>query len=88
MGSASRAVAMAPSSSAQSSTRLTPRLDPARAGLTNTGSPSRSFSSTVRVDLPLRSTTQVPTGSPSAASSFLVNSLSMPAALASTPAPT
>ena len=35
-----------------------------------------------------RSTTWSPMGSPSAANSFLVNSLSMPAALASTPAPT
>ena len=64
-----------------------PKEEPARDGLTNTGRPSRSFSSSVMV-IPLRSTTYGPIGMPSAAQSFLVNSLSMAAAEAKTFAPT
>ena len=47
-GSVSRAYSIAASRSAQESTRLTPSDDPARAGLTNTGRPSRSPSVTQR----------------------------------------
>ena len=70
-------------------------LDPAREGFTKTGSPSRSraaSSSTAgsghTAPAASRSTTWSPCGSPAAASSFLVNSLSMDAALANTPDPT
>src|SRR4051812_41804340 len=64
-----------------------PKLDPARLGLTNTGSPSRPRSAPDS-DWPARSTVYGPTGMPSSSASFLVNSLSMPAAEANTPAPT
>ena len=47
-GSSARAFATAASRSAQSATRLMPTDEPARAGLTNTGSPSRSRSASVR----------------------------------------
>jgi hypothetical protein len=85
--SISRAVATAASSWDQSSTLVMPKDEPARDGLTKTGSPSRSLSASLNV-IPLRSTTYGPTGMPSAAQSFLVNSLSMAAAEAKTFAPT
>ena len=72
-----------------------PMLDPARAGFTKTGSPSRSRAAASRTagsgqtaPAASRSTTWSPCGSPAAASSFLVNSLSMEAALENTPDPT
>ena len=77
LSSTARAVAIAAGSSAQSSTRLIPIDEPPRAGLTNTGSPSRSRSAARRASPPARTTAYGPTGSPSAASSFLVNSLSI-----------
>ena len=49
LGSIARAVAIAASRSAQSVTLVMPVDEPARAGLTNTGSPSRSRWSSVRV---------------------------------------
>ena len=55
--------------------------------MTKTGSPSRSLSASLSV-IPLRSTAYGPTGMPSAAQSFLVNSLSIAAAEAKTFAPT
>ena len=64
-----------------------PKLDPARDGLTNTGSPRRARSASLS-DCPARSTAYGPTGIPSAVASFLVNSLSIAAAEANTPAPT
>ena len=64
-----------------------PYDDPARDGLTKTGRPSRSLSAADSV-APARSTAYGPTGMPSAAASFLVNSLSMAAAEAKTLAPT
>jgi len=69
-------------------TRLTPIDEPPRAGLTNTGSPRLSRCAGSSVDCDARSTACAPIGSPSATSNFLVNSLSIPAALANTPAPT
>src|SRR5271167_711713 len=88
LGSCWRALATAAGSWSQLDTRLTPIDEPPRAGLTNTGTPSNSRSSGCSSGRDGRSTACGPTGSPSATSSFLVNSLSMPAALASTPAPT
>ena len=87
LASAARAVASAAGRSAQSSTRLIPIEEPPRAGLTKTGSPSRSRS-VAASDRPARTTVYGPTGSPSASSSFLVNSLSIATALPSTPEPT
>ncbi len=87
LSSAARAAAIAAGSAAQSSTRLIPIDEPPRAGLTNTGSPSRSWSASAS-DAPARTTAYGPTGRPSAASSFLVNSLSIATALPSTPEPT
>src|SRR6266487_4392995 len=55
-GSTSRAAATAASNSDQSATLLMPMLDPALAGLTNTGSPSRSRSSAGSEPVPGRST--------------------------------
>src|SRR5262245_29006803 len=86
-GSTARAAAIASSSRSQSLTLLIPYDEPARAGLTNTGRPSRSRSAGLS-DWPARSTAYGPTGMPSAAASFLVNSLSMAAAEAKTLAPT
>ena len=63
-----------------------PNDEPARDGLTKTGRPSRSWSASDSVD-PARSTAYGPTGMPSAAASFLVNSLSIAAAEANTFAP-
>ena len=57
--------------SAQSVTRVMPTEDPARAGLTNTGRPSRSRSAAVSVAVPRRSTTRSPTGRPSARQQLL-----------------
>ena len=77
-------------------------LEPPRAGLTNTGQPSSAISSStrlrsarppeVRPPAPLRqsrsrTTTYRPTGRPRAVMSSFMYSLSMPAALAKTPAP-
>ena len=64
-----------------------PNDEPARDGLTKTGRPSRCLSVSLSV-IPLRSTAYAPTGMPSAAQSFLVNSLSIAAAEAKTFAPT
>ena len=64
-----------------------PNDEPARDGLTKTGRPSRSLSCSLSV-MPLRSTAYGPTGMPSTAQSFLVNSLSIAAAEANTFAPT
>jgi hypothetical protein len=66
---------------------LIPCEDPARDGFTKTGRPSRSRSASDS-EQPARSTAYGPTGMPSAAASFLVNSLSMAAAEAKTFAPT
>ena len=87
-GSCRRASAIAAGSSSAFITRLTPIDEPPRDGLTNIGKPRRSMSSKAGAAWRGRSTTWSPIGSPSAASSFLVNSLSIPAALANTPAPT
>jgi hypothetical protein len=76
-------------------TLVIPMLEPARDGLTNTGRPRRSrvaASSTPgsadSAPERSRSTTWSPWGRPAAVSSFLVNSLSIDAALAKTPEPT
>ena len=64
--------------------------------MTNTGQPSSAISSSTRLrsarggdtaPVPSRTTTYRPMGSPRAANSSFMYSLSMPAALASTPAP-
>ncbi len=88
-------MATAAGNCAQSVTLVIPMLDPARAGFTKTGSPSRDRSSSDRTagsahtaPSASRRTTWSPCGSPAAASSFLVNSLSMDAALEKTPDPT
>lgn len=86
-GSMARAVAIAASRSAQSVTLVMPVDEPARDGFTKTGRPSRSLSAS-ESETPARSTAYGPTGMPSAAASFLVNSLSMAAAEAKTFAPT
>ena len=71
-------------------------LEPPRAGLTNTGQPSSAISSRTRLRSPSashrrqsrsRTTTYRPTGRPRADMSSFMYSLSMPAALANTPAP-
>ena len=70
-------------------------LEPPRAGLTNTGQPSSAISSSTRLRSPSsprrqsrsRTTTYRPTGRPRADMSSFMYSLSMPAALAKTPAP-
>ena len=71
-------------------------LDPPRAGLTNTGQPSSAISSSTRLRSAAgasgpqsrsRTTTYRPMGRPRAVNSSFMYSLSMPAALASTPAP-
>ena len=76
--------------------RDVPIDDPPRAGLTNTGQPSSPISSSTRLRSAVdaaepqsrsRTTTYGPMGSPRAANSSFMYSLSMPAALASTPAP-
>jgi len=69
-------------------TRVMPTLEPARAGLTNTGRPSAARSSNPVAMSARRTTRYAPTARPSARSSFLVYSLSMAAALPNTPAPT
>ena len=88
-------MATASGNCAQSVTFVMPMLDPAREGLTKTGRPSRrraASSSTAgsgqTAPAASRSTTWSPCGSPAAASSFLVNSLSIEAALENTPEPT
>ena len=81
------AAAIAASRSAQSVTLVMPCDEPARDGFTKTGRPSRSRSAFVS-EFPARSTAYGPTGMPSAAASFLVNSLSIAAAEAKTLAPT
>ncbi len=75
-------------------TREIPMLEPPRAGLTNTGQPSSAISSRTRLRSPSplrqsrsRTTTYRPTGRPRADMSSFMYSLSMPAALAKTPAP-
>ena len=82
-------------------TRVVPILDPPRAGLTNTGQPSSAISSSTRLRSWLaappaaagarqsrsRTTTYRPTGRPRAVKISFMYSLSMPAALANTPAP-
>ncbi len=73
-------------------------LDPPRAGLTNTGQPSSAISSRIRLRSPAPepdaerqsrslTTTYGPTGRPRADKISFMYSLSMPAALANTPAP-
>ena len=90
------ASSMAASSESGPATRDVPIDDPPLAGLTNTGQPSSATSSSTRLrsargrDGPQslsRTTTYRPMGSPRAANSSFMYSLSMPAALASTPAP-
>src|SRR3954453_4672287 len=85
--SCSKATVTAASRSAQSVTLVMPTLDPARARLTNTGSPS-DWTSIADQGRPRRNTTNEPTSNPLARSRILVNSLSIPAALANTPGPT
>jgi hypothetical protein len=91
-GSNSRAFSIAGSSSSQASTIITPELEPARAGLTNTGSPSACTRASTRDRSPSQSRGCTVTygicGSPDAANTVLVNGLSMATELASTPAPT
>src|SRR6185437_13829334 len=92
-----RASSIAASSPSAESTRDVPIDDPPRAGLTNTGQPSRSAtSSNTRLRSSddgaapqslSRTTTYGPMGSPRAANRSFMYSLSMPAAEASTPAP-
>ncbi len=71
-------------------------LDPPRAGFTNTGQPSSRISSSTRLRSSeptperhsrSRTTTYGPSGRPRADMSSFMYSLSMPAALANTPAP-
>jgi hypothetical protein len=83
-----RARSRASGSAAQSSTLDTPMLEPSRAGLTNTGSPSRARSRGPTSCWPPRSTTPSATARPAAAAIRFVHSLSMPTALAATPLPT
>src|ERR1700744_1532970 len=87
---------MAASSESGPATRDVPIDDPPLAGLTNAGQPSSATSSSTRLrsseegEAPQslsRTTTYGPMGSPRAAISSFMYSLSMPAALASTPAP-
>ena len=74
---------------------MIPMLDPPRAGLTNTGQPSSAISSSTRLRSSedadrhsrSRTTTYGPSGRPRADMSSFMYSLSMPAALANTPAP-
>ena len=95
LGSCSRAASTAGSRSSKPPARVIPMLEPPRAGLTNTGQPScsaissriRLRSETARQSLS-RTTTYRPTGRPRADMSSFMYSLSMPAALANTPAPT
>src|SRR5579871_2681331 len=79
-----RASSIAASSPSAESTREVPIDDPPLAGLTNTGQPRSATSSSPRLS---RTTTYGPIGSPRAANRSFMYSLSMPAALASTPAP-
>ena len=96
LGSWARAASMASSSPSGPVTREIPMLEPPRAGLTNTGQPSSAISSRTRLRSPSsaerqsrsRTTTYRPTGRPRADMSSFMYSLSMPAALAKTPAPT
>src|SRR6201986_4404535 len=86
---------MAASSESGPATRDVPIDDPPLAGLTNTGQPSSATSSSPRLRSGeeagthdrSRTTTYGPMGSPRAANKSFMYSLSMPAALASTPAP-
>ena len=64
-----------------------PMLEPPRAGLTKTGSPSAATASR-STGSPSRTSTDGATARPSARSSTLATCLSMAAALASTPLPT
>ena len=86
-GSWEAASSMAAGNSCQLSTLEMPIEEPPRAGLTNTGRPSSSRSSSVSSARPCR-TTSGPVGMLASRAIFLVNSLSMPAAEASTPLPT
>ena len=92
LGSCSCAAAIAAGRSARSSTLEMPRLDPARAGLTNTGRPRAAtvcvHASGSRSNAPGRITVYGETGSPSPASTSFMKCLSMPTADARTPAPT
>ena len=94
LGSCARAASMAGSTSSSTDTRVIPMLEPPRAGLTNTGQPSSAISSRIRLRSATarqsrsRTTTYRPTGRPRADMSSFMYSLSMPAALANTPAPT
>ena len=85
--SCARASSSAAGNSSQESTLEMPIDDPPRAGLTNTGNPRRPRSESASSS-PSASTACSPTGMPPATARFLVRSLSMPAADASTPGPT
>ena len=87
-GSNRRASAIAASRSSGRETLEIPIDEPPRAGLTNSGIPRSSCSAFVSFSVPGRKTTCCPIGSPAAPSTTLVNSLSIPAALANTPGPT
>ncbi len=84
---------MAGSTSSSTDTRVIPMLEPPRAGLTNTGQPSSAISSRICLRSAAvrhsrsRTTTYRPAGRPRADMSSFMYSLSMPAALANTPAP-
>ena len=93
--STAAAVATAAGNCAQSVTRVMPMLEPARDGFTKTGRPEPLPGRLVEhggvghsAPAASRRTTWSPCGSPAAARSFLVNSLSIDAALAKTPEPT
>ena len=92
LGSCSRAASIAVSSPSGSATRVMPMLDPARAGLTNTGH-DRPCTASIAAALSRRHslsvmTTYGPTGSPAAARTTFMTCLSIITADAVTPDPT
>ena len=91
-GSCCCAVSIAAASSSGPCTFEMPIEEPARAGLTKTGKPSRATEAATpsgfRIHSPRRTATYGPIGSPAEASSRFMNSLSMLTAEESTPEPT
>ena len=92
LGSCSRAASMAASSAAGSDTLVMPMLDPARAGLTNTGQ-DRPCTASIAAALSRSHSLSVitvygPTGSPAEPSSTFITCLSIITADAVTPDPT
>ena len=92
LGSNFDAVRIAMSRSARSSTIVTPELEPARAGLTNTGSLKALIRASVRSRSRSHWLGKIVTygicGNPAAENTVFVNGLSIPTELARTPAPT